>query len=409
MYVLLAIAAVWLAWQLWTVIVIVVVALVLVGTFDPLVTWFERHHWRRGRALLLIFFAMTVLLVALLLLTVPPLVTQLLHIIENAPRERTHFIDWLGDYKWAASLVKAIKAVPLDQVMASAGQRLIGYSSDVLAAIGYGVTTIFLALYLLAEPKRANGVLYAFVPRHHHVKLAKILLELEVIVGGYMRGQLITSVSISVFMFAMLSAFRVDDALAIAIFAGLTDIIPFVGGILASAPAVFATAAVGNWQMLVVAILCFLYQEVENRILVPRVYGRVLRLAPAVVMLSLLVGGTLLGVLGALLALPIAAGLRMIVRELRVELPGEGTPDPATRAQDEKAEHIYETLTQGSNAADSSVIAGELAHKLKATEDAGAVITTGQMPAFISQMEADAKTVTTVAPTPTPPSDATKK
>ena len=79
---------------------------------------------------------------------------------------------------------------------------------------------MFLAIYLLADPVRAKGLVYAVVPRHHHVKLAKILLELKVIVGGYMRGQLITSVAIAVFVFVLLTACGVDDALALALFAG---------------------------------------------------------------------------------------------------------------------------------------------------------------------------------------------
>ena len=113
----------------------------------------------------------------------------------------------------------------------------------------------------------------------------------------------------------------------------------------------------------------------------PRVYGKVLRLPPAIVVVSLLVGGTLLGIVGALLALPIAAGLQMVVRELRVELPGETPPDATTRARDERAEHIYEQLVEGATAADAGVIAGELAQKLRQNERTGATLT-GELPAI---------------------------
>jgi hypothetical protein len=127
--------------------------------------------------------------------------------------------------------------------------------------------------------------------------------------------------------------------------------------------------------MILVAVLTFGYQEFESRILVPRVYGRVLRLSPAIVLLALLIGGTLMGILGALLALPIAAGAQMVVRELRVDLPGEETAGAdALRASDEKAERVYEVLTQGQTAAEAGVIAGELAQKLKETEAAGSTL-----------------------------------
>src|SRR5207248_4061825 len=139
-----------------------------------------------------------------------------------------------------------IKAVPLDDLVVRAGNALLGYSSEILTDIGYAITTLFLSLYLLADPARAKSLLFAVVPRHHHIKLARILIELKTIVGGYMRGQLITSVAITIFTFGLLTAWRVDDALALAMFAGLTDVIPFVGGYLASAPAILSVTGHGS-------------------------------------------------------------------------------------------------------------------------------------------------------------------
>jgi len=236
---------------------------------------------------------------------------------------------------------------------------------------------------------RAKGLVFALVSRHHHVKLARILIELKVIVGGYMRGQLITSVAMAVFTFAVLTAFRVEDALALALFAGMTDIIPFIGGYVASLPVILAVVSRGTGAVVIVFCLMFAYQEFESRILVPRVYGKVLRLPPAIVLISLLVGGTLMGITGALLALPIAAGLQMVVRELRVELPGEAGPDATTIARDEKAEHIYEQLTEGATAADAGVIAGELAQKMKQNEQTGSTLT-AELPAIMAELADDA-------------------
>jgi predicted PurR-regulated permease PerM len=384
--ILVAVGLAWLTVELWTVAVVLLVALVLVGTFDPLVAWFERRGLRRGRALALIFFVIAIGVGAVLLLTVPPLVAQLQHLIEDAPTERRKLLTFFGQYRWATPFVNAIRAVPLDSQLVRAGNGLLGYSAQIVTAIGYAITTLFLALYLLADPGRAKTLLFALVPRHQHVKLARILIELKHIVGGYMRGQVITSVAITLFTFGLLSAFRVDDALALAMFAGLTDVIPFVGGYVASLPAILAVSGQGTGAMLLVAALMFLYQEFESRILVPRVYGRALRLSPAIVLLALLVGGTLLGILGALLALPIAAGLQMIVRELRVELPGAEHLDAAVRARDEKAGQIYEQLTAGETVEKAAAIAGELAQKMKATEASG-----GRVSLALQALEDDKK------------------
>jgi predicted PurR-regulated permease PerM len=373
-WVLLGLLAVWLAVQLWTVAIVLVVATILAGTLSPLVRGLERRGVGRGVALALIYLGVFVTVAGVLLLTVPTLVTQLLHILENAKGDRARLIAYLSQYELGAPLARSIRAVPFDELFAGATTRLVGYSSELLAALGYGVTTLFLSIYLLADAKRVHGAIYALVPRHYHLRLARILLNLETIVGGYMRGQLITSVAISVFVFALLTILHVPNALALALFAGLTDIIPMIGGILASAPSVVAALGRGTPTVVGIAVALFLYQEFESRILVPRLYGRVLRISPVVVLLALMIGGTLLGILGALLALPIAAGLQMIVRELRVELPG-ATDDPRARVRDATAEATYEALSAGAAPVEAAAIAHDLVHKIRDTETAGVDVT----------------------------------
>jgi len=373
------VAGIWLVGQLTTVFSVLVVALVLVGTFDPVVAWLERRGIRRGRALVAVFVLAALVLAGIVLLMVPPLVAQLVSMLEDAPKARERVVHGLKGYRWAKPVISAIQDLPLDKMSARAGTLMIGYSTRLFEAIGYGISTLFLAIYLLAEPARSKGLVYAVVPRHQHVKLAKILLELKVIVGGYMRGQLITSLSIAVFVFALLTVVGADNALPIALFAGLTDIIPFVGGYVASTPVVVACTPYGSTTTLIVLGLMVLYQEFESRILVPRVYGRVLRLPPAIVLLALLVGGTLAGVLGALLALPIAAGLQMVVRELRFELPGEMPKDGTDARMDERASEVYEHLSEGATAEDAGLIADDLASIVKKSEQ-GLTTMSAQLP-----------------------------
>ncbi len=369
-YVLLAVASVWVIAKLTSVLIVVIVALILVGTIEPLVGWLEKRGLGRSLALAVVFVVFALTFVGLIILTVPPLISQLFQLISDAPHSRDKLVHWLSGFDGTKSLVKSVKSLPLDDLAAGAAKSVVGYSTVVLSAIGYALTTMFLAIYILADPLRSKSLIYAVVARRHHIKLARILIEMKIIVGGYMRGQLITSAAITVFTFVLLTIFGVENALAIAIFAGLTDVIPFVGGLIASAPVIAAVSGSGVVAMIAVASIMLVYQEFESRLLVPRVYGRVLRLSPAVVLIALLVGGTLMGILGALLALPVAAGLQMLVRQLRVELPGEAHVAASTRARDEKAEHIYEELTEGATTADAAVIAGNLAEKIKATEKA---------------------------------------
>jgi hypothetical protein len=125
---------------------------------------------------------------------------------------------------------------------------------------------------------------------------------------------------------------------------------------------------------IVVLVALFIYQEVENRILIPKVYGHVLRLAPTTVIVALLAGGILLGVIGALLALPIAAGIQMMLLELQVEMPGDDSEDRVAVARDVKTEADYERMSAGATAREAGQIARNLAHDIRdADAAAGAV------------------------------------
>jgi len=369
--ILATIVGVWLFLQLRAVVLLLVVALVFAGTFNPLVEWMERRGFKRGYALALLFLALLLLTSLLVILMVPPLIEQVAQIVRDTPHHREQVIALLQQREFTAPLARAVQNAGLEEAFAGIEAGLVGYSPRVLAALGWAVTTLFLSFYLLADGKRTQGALYALVPRDYHMRLARILQNLETIVGGYMRGQLITSAAMGVFTFALLTICHVPNALCLALVAALADVIPFIGGLLATAPAVLAALSRGVPVAIVVLVMLFLYQEAESRILVPRVYGHVLRLSPSTVVLALLAGGILLGVIGALLALPIAAGLQMMLAELRVDLPGDDSEDRTAQAKDAKTEATYELMSAGASAPDAGQIARTLAHDMR---DADAVV-----------------------------------
>lgn len=369
-WILAAIAGVWLLRELWVIGLLVVVALVFAGTFNPLVEWMEKRGLKRTLSLILLFLGSIIVASLFIFLTVPPLVEQLAQIVHGAPEHRQQLIALLEKRGFTAPLAHAVQNAGLEQMFARLESNLLGYSSQALKVLGYFATTFVLSFYLLADGKRTQGALYAIVPRDYHMRLARILHNLETIVGGYMRGQLITSAAIGVFTFLLLISCKVPNALSLALFAALADVIPFVGGLLAAGPAVLSALPRGLPVASGVLVSMFLYMQFENRILVPRLYGHVLRLSPAAVVLALLAGGTLLGVMGALLALPIAAGLQMILEELRVEMPGDDSDDRPARARNAKTEATYERMSAGSTAPEAGQIARNLAHDIR---DADAV------------------------------------
>ena len=359
------VVGVWLFLQLRAVVLLLVVALVFAGTLNPVVEWMERRGVKRVHALAPLSIALLLVVSLFIFLTIPPLVEQLAQIVREAPQYREQLVLLLQERDVTAPLARAVQNAGLEQAFARIEGDLVGYSRWAVTALGWTITTLVLSFYLLADGKRAQGALYALVPRDYHMRLARILQNLETIVGGYMRGQLITSAAIGVFTFALLFICQVPNALSLSLLAALVDVIPFIGGMLATAPAVLAALSRGMPTALVVLAVLFLYQEIENRALVPKVYGHVLRLTPATVVLALLAGGILAGVIGALLALPIAAGLQMMVRELRVAMPGDDSDDRPALARDAKTEATYERMSAGATAPEAGQIARTLAHEIR--------------------------------------------
>jgi len=159
------------------------------------------------------------------------------------------------------------------------------------------------------------------------------------VVGGYLRGQAITSISIAVFTFVLLRIVGVPNALAFAVLAGFADVIPLIGALIAIVPPVAAALQESSTQALVVLVCLMAYQQFEDRLLVPRVYGRTLNLPPVIVLIAVLAGAELLGITGVLLALPLTAagrvGLDYLIQNRQILLgPDVNTagPDQAEQA-----------------------------------------------------------------------------
>lgn len=369
-YAVLTVVAASLLVRLFPVILVLVVSLFLVGTLNPVVEWLEARSMRRGPAIGLVFSLFLLVILFFTALTIPAFVAQVRQLIEKEPSLRASAIDWLAQSRIGAPLAESLRGVDYDEIAKAAASAAFAYSTRVVEVLAYGASSVFLALYILIDRDRLRGGLFALVPRTHHIRLARVLLSLETIVGGYIRGQVVTSALMTAFTFVLLAACGVEAALALAVFAGLAGVLPYIGVFLSVGPAVIAAIARGPMVVAIVLAAMLAYEELESRVLVPRIYGRALRLPSSVIMFSLLAGGTLMGVLGAVLSLPVAAAIRMLIDELRVELPGENAPDDSLREHDELAEDEYERRAAGVPAEQASAIAVQISDERRTQEGA---------------------------------------
>ncbi len=359
---ILVVASMWLLIRLWPVFLVLVVALLIVGTMSPAVSWMEARSVKRGLAIAIVFTLLFIVTILAVTLTFPTLMAQASALIEQEPAFRARLSNYLDRSNLTAPLAGWLRNVKYDASSSAVSATVFAFSMRIFEVAAYVASAIFLALYIMIDRDRLRGGLFSVVPRSHHIRLARVLMNLETIVGSYIRGQLITCLLIAVFSFVLLVACGVPHAMALAVFSGVADVLPYIGALLSIGPMVLAALTRGPVVVAVVLLIMLAYEEFESRVLVPRIYGRALRLPSSVVLFALLAGGTLMGIPGALLALPVAATVMMLIEELRVELPGqqEQVADVEQRVGDERSEDEYERRTEGVPAEQAAAIAVEI-------------------------------------------------
>jgi putative heme transporter len=360
---LLLMAGLWILYRLLPVLLVLVAALIIVDTINPAIRWFEERHIRRGLGITIVFATLTVVTILFITLTIPSLMAQIADLLNEEPALRERLTNWLSESPLTTPLAELLRKVQLGDLVKMAASKVIEISTRAIRIIAYILSSLFLALYIVIDRDRLRGGIFMVVPRSHHIRLSRIMLNMENIVGAYIRGQVITCAFMGAFVFILLSACGVANALAIAVFAGVADVLPYIGALLSVGAAVVASLSGGPTIIIVVFVLMLTYEEFESRVIIPRIYGRALRLPSSVILFSLLAGTVLLGIVGALLALPVAAAVRMLIEELRVELPGqqEQAEDVETRVRDERSEEEYVQRTEGMPAEQAAAIAVEIA------------------------------------------------
>ena len=364
-------AACWLVLRLTPVVLMIVTSLMMVGSLSPTVEWLQARGVRRGLGIALVFTILLAIVVLLITFTIPEVLAQANALVEQEPVLRERLATLLSRWRATASLAVSLRQINYAAMFGDSAQLALSTSIRVFELVAYGVGAVFLALYVMLDRDRLRGALFALVPRQQHIPLSRVMLNLERIVGGYIRGQAITCVLMAVFIFALLSIFGVKNALAIAVLSGVADVLPYIGGVLILVPALLATSAMGPVVLTTVGVSILAYQEVENRLLIPLVYGRALRLPSSVVLVALLAGGTLMGIVGALLALPVAAAILMLVEELRVDLPGttETVELGQKRERDDQTAQEYAERTEGLPVVEAAAIAVEITDGRKRAEE----------------------------------------
>jgi len=298
-----AVGLVWLWIKLYQITLLVVVAVVLAVTLEPIVAWMERRRVPRWGAATIVSFALLALVSGFLWMTWSSLSTQAGYASQHFAAVWQQIQDKLPD--WVRESIESGSGG--GDVTSSLAPTMLGFLKSVTTAIIVAILALFLTIYLLIEGGQTRAWLIAFVPRAQRAKVGRTLDECRTAIFAYMAGNVATSICAFVFVFVALSLMNVPAALFLAVLAGVMDFVPVLGFILSSVPGVILALTVSSRSALVVLLLYVAYHTAENYLIAPYVYGDRLKLSNVVVILAFAVGAELAGVIGALIALPIAA------------------------------------------------------------------------------------------------------
>jgi predicted PurR-regulated permease PerM len=323
-------ALAWTLIELWPVILLLTVSLILMLGLLPYVDALVRRGIPRTLSVLLLLGAILVLIFGLLSAVVPAMVTEFQDVRDNLPETAREVEGLLAGIGINVELEERARNIDWGRLLS--GRVAVDYGQRLLSITVSVITVIVLTAYLLADAPRLSRFIHQFIPEDRKDEADLLFLSLMRVVGGYLRGQVITSAAIGVFTFVFLRIVGAPNPLAFAVLAAIADVIPLVGALIATVPPVAAALQQSATQAAIVLAGLMAYQQFEDRYLAPRVYGRTLNLPAIIVLIAVLAGAELLGIVGVLLALPLTAagrvGLDYIIEHRRLPLMSQSLDQP---------------------------------------------------------------------------------
>jgi len=312
----------WAAWTVRQVLLLVVIAFVLAIGLDPGVRFFERRlKMKRGWATASIMITVLVLLGGFVAVIVPPIADEVQEFAKKVPQ----YIDDLqssngivGDLQKQFNLAERLQELTKDVpgLVQSAFPSVLGFTKQVGGALFSLLTVLVLLIYFMASLPRLEDGLSLLFPQAKRKEYRGLMDKATEKIGGYVSGQLTVCLVAGVVGFIAFLVIGLPFPAALAMLVAITTLIPSVGGLIGSILVVLVGLFNGLGTALTALVYVLVYQQVENYVISPRIMKKAVDLSPAAVLISVLIGGSLLGFVGALLALPLAAAVKVVIYDL---------------------------------------------------------------------------------------------
>jgi predicted PurR-regulated permease PerM len=295
--------------------------LVIVSAIEPAVNWMHKRKIPRSLGVIIVYFLLFSVIGLSVSFLIPPIAEQFKDLYYKLPEYSKNMEEYLqgikGYFQTQGNMLDIQKLVSqssssLSEISSNIFSRTIGVFSGFISTI----VVLALVFYMAVKQDGISNFVALVVPEKHKEYALSLTSRIKAKIGRWMTGQLLLMVIIFVLDFLGFYFIGVPYALSLAIFAGLMEIIPYVGPIVSAIPAIILGLTVSPMTGLLVLILVFAVQQFENHVIVPQIMKKALGLNPIAIILALLIGLKLGGVLGAILAIPITTAIGVVIEDL---------------------------------------------------------------------------------------------
>lgn len=289
---------------------------------NPVVAWLSRYMPRKSRGLAtgIVFFAIIIGLMLFAITLVPPLVSQSEKLVQDAPHITNDLLapnTITGSFIHRYNLVDRIQSSQSQIVsnLTSASGSLVGVAQSLFSSAVSATTIIVLTFFMLSEGTAWRRRFWILVPERHRERNQRIASDMYRTVSSYVLGKIVMSLIAAVPTGILLAVLHVPFAVSLAIIVGLFDLIPLVGATLGAIIVLVVCLFTSQLAAIIMLIYFLVFQQVENHVFQPLIFGKSVAISPLLVLLAVLFGAALGNILGALIAIPVVASLQILVKD----------------------------------------------------------------------------------------------
>lgn len=302
----------WILFHILDIILLFFVAFILMSALNPLVDRLRSWKVPRILAVLLVFFLTLGAIISLLTAGLSPLVSQTSNLMQR-----------LGETINSLLQANIVDQSVIQQEVSKFSTQVVSFTVDLFKNLISWVSVLVVTIYMLFDREKMENYVTSFFGERQD-KVKSLLRKIEDKLGAWLHGQLLLSAVVGILVYIGLILLGVEFALPLAIIAGLLEVVPVIGPIISAIPAILVGLTVSPLFAVLIGGLYLAVQQIENQIIVPQVMKRAVGLNPLLVILAVSIGGRLLGIAGALLAVPIAVVIQLIIQEgLNIHADGE--------------------------------------------------------------------------------------